>query len=133
MTKTVPVLPSRGSQSSGGDRKTVTTRSGRGLGRGTQGAVGSQSEKVRGGFLSKETSEMCRISEARPGKEGRTMCKGYEEESARHTPGNQRASEWPMLFLSSCNFAHAGDMWQHLKTFLVIATGEGCVLSTSSV
>lgn len=127
MTKTVPVLPSRGSQSSGGDRKTMTTRTGQGLGQGTQRAVGGQSEKVREGFLGKETSEMCRISEARSGKEGRTMCKGYKKELARHTPGDQRASEWLMLLPSSGNFAPPGDIWQHLKTFLVIATGEGRV------
>lgn len=93
VTKTILVLSFRDSQSSGRDRWAVTTRAGRAWERGAQGAVRvlTQSERVKGGFLEKETSEMCRTISVSQVRKGETCKKAIRKETARHSP-RKRAS-----------------------------------------
>lgn len=79
---------------------------GRAWDRRAQEAVGAltQSARVREGFLGERTSEMYRTSKDQPGKEGRNMCTGYEEEIERHTPENKsfRVEDASLIQWFSC-------------------------------
>lgn len=61
-------------------------RVGRARDRGAQGAVRvlTQSERLKEGFLGKETSETCRTTRTRQVKKGETYAKAMREDSKAH-------------------------------------------------